>query len=150
MNAGGIIAATPAHAAALGAIHRAAFGAAGWSDQVLALQLDLPGMAGLIAPAGGMVLARAAADQAEIVTLAVLPEARRQGLGRTLLEAAMAAMAARGAATMFLEVEADNLAARALYAAAGFERLGQRKAYYGPGRDALILGRPISIYAAGA
>ena len=56
-----------------------------WSAAAIAAQLALPGTFGLIDPAGGMVLARVAADEAEILALAVAPPARRQGRGAALL-----------------------------------------------------------------
>jgi ribosomal-protein-alanine N-acetyltransferase len=92
----------------------------------------------------GFVLARVAGGEAEILTLAVTPEARGQGLGRALLVAA--AGHAAGAENIFLEVGADNPAALALYAGLGFVRVGQRKAYY-QGKDALVLkaGLPLSL-----
>ena len=45
----------------------------------------------------------------------------------------------RGAAAMFLEVATSNIGAAALYRAAGFADAGQRRNYYGTGRDALLL-----------
>ena len=109
-----IEAAGPAHAVALAAIHRAAFPPAeAWSADVMALQLGMAGAYGLIQPNGGMVLARVAADEAEILTLAVAASARRQGLGRCLLLAAMDEARRRGAAAIFLEVGVANRAARA-------------------------------------
>lgn len=91
----------------------------------------------------GFVLARAAADEAEILTLAVRPAARGKGLGRALLQAAIQKAKALGATTMFLEVGADNPAALALYAGLGFTKVGARKAYY-EGRDALVLRLPLA------
>jgi ribosomal-protein-alanine N-acetyltransferase len=82
------------------------------------------------------------------LTLAVAPEARRRGLGRALLDAGLAAAAASGAEAMFLEVAADNAAALALYAGAGFDRVGLRRGYYprvaGSAADALTLRRALS------
>ncbi len=89
------------------------------------------------------MLARAAADEAEILTLAVRPEARGKGLGRALLQAAINQARTLGAATMFLEVGADNPHALALYAGLGFAKVGARKAYY-DGRDALVLRLPLA------
>ena len=86
----------------------------------------------------GFILARAAGGEAEILTLAVAPAVRGQGLGRALLAAAARHAQTLGAANMFLEVGVDNPPALALYAGQGFVRVGQRKAYYGGG-DALIL-----------
>jgi [ribosomal protein S18]-alanine N-acetyltransferase len=135
-----MIAAGPQHAVALASIHGAAFwpGAA-WGVDAITLQLGLPGAFGFLDGRGGMILGRAAAGEAEILTLAVLPAARRQGLGRALLAAALAEAGARGAGEMFLEVAAGNAAARALYAAAGFTPVGRRPAYYPDGQDALVL-----------
>jgi len=70
--------------------------------------------------------------------LAVAPAARGQGLGRALLQAAIAWAKAQGAEAVFLEVGTDNPHALALYAGLGFAKVGMRKAYYA-GRDALVL-----------
>jgi ribosomal-protein-alanine N-acetyltransferase len=69
--------------------------------------------------------------------------ARRRGLGRALLDAAIVEARARGARTMFLEVAAGNAAGRALYAGAGFVESGRRVRYYADGDDALLLSRPL-------
>lgn len=135
-----MICAQPSHAEALAAIHAAAFPPAEtWDAPGFARQLGLPGVFGLIDTEGGLVLARVAADEAEILTLAVAPSARRHGLGAALLRAAMREASARGASTMFLEVSADNEAAEALYAAAGFRPVGRRSRYYPDGDDAMVL-----------
>jgi ribosomal-protein-alanine N-acetyltransferase len=86
----------------------------------------------------GFILARVAAGEAEILTLAVAPGMRGRGLGRILLVAAAGHAQSLGAAAMFLEVGVDNPPALALYAGQGFVRVGRRKAYYGGG-DALIM-----------
>ncbi len=131
---------TAAHAEALAAIHQAAFPPDEvWSATVISLHVGLPGGFGFIDPRGGMVLARTVMDEAEILTLAVLPEARRQGLGRDLLQAAMRGAAETDARTMFLEVAEENTAARALYARCGFTEIGRRKRYYANGDDALVM-----------
>lgn len=133
-------AATVAHAALLAEIHAAAFPAAeSWSRDVIALQLELPTTFALLHPAGGFVMARTVVDEAEILTLAVMPTHRRQGLGRLLLGAAMTRAAVLGAAAMFLEVATTNHAARGLYEAMGFVKAGHRRRYYADGTDALIL-----------
>lgn len=137
----------PAHAAAMAAIHAAAFPRSEtWGAEAIAAQLALPTTFGLLAPAGGMVLARAIAEQAEILTLAVIPAARRRGVGRALLDAAAREASRRGAHTMFLEVSSANAAARSLYAAAGFAEMGRRARYYSDGTDALILSAPLSPF----
>lgn len=129
----------------MAAIHAAAFPPRdAWGPDAIQLQLALPGVAGWVHDAGGMILARVAADEMEVLTLAVAPAARRRGLGRALLAAAQAWGAAQGAAVAFLEVAEDNTAARALYAAAGFVAAGRRPRYYANGADALVLRRVLS------
>jgi ribosomal-protein-alanine N-acetyltransferase len=91
--------------------------------------------------ADGFILVREAAGEAEILTLAVAPRARRQGLGRALVDAAIARL---GPAELFLEVAADNHAAIALYQQAGFAQAGVRRGYYARSNgaeDGLILKR---------
>ncbi|MGG5886933.1 GNAT family N-acetyltransferase [Falsiroseomonas sp. HC035] len=132
-------------AAAAAALHARAFppGEA-WGVQAITLMLEMPGCFGILRRDAGFVLARVAADEAEILTLAVVPEARRAGLGGALLAEAMAAAVLRGAGTMFLEVSETNRAARALYRAGGFTEVGRRPRYYADGSDALVLRRALS------
>jgi ribosomal-protein-alanine N-acetyltransferase len=126
-----------------------------WSAEDIAALLAAPGGyamlvkdAGDAAPVLGFLLARAIAGEAEILTLAVDPSHRRQGLARALLEASVAAAVSAGAEAMFLEVAADNAAAVGLYQSAGFERVGSRRGYYArPGAaavDALVLRRALN------
>jgi ribosomal-protein-alanine N-acetyltransferase len=130
----------PAHADALAAIHGTAFRATeAWSSAVIDSQLAQPGCFALLDAAGGMLLARITADEAEILTLAVAPAARRRGVGAALVDRAMQRAAAAGAGAMFLEVASGNQAARALYERAGFIRVGRRARYYPNGGDALVL-----------
>lgn len=125
-------------------LHAAAFPpGARWGADAMALQLGLPGAFGWIAPAGGMVLARTAADEAEVLTLAVDPGARRRGVGRMLLAQALETAGERGAGAMFLEVATANAPARALYIQAGFVAVGRRPGYYAGGGEALVLRRPL-------
>lgn len=92
----------------------------------------------------GYVFARFAADEGEIMNLAVHPDFRRQGVGRQLLEAAMQAARAAGAAKVFLEVRVSNQVAQAFYAQMGFQPVGYRRGYYErPREDALILCCPL-------
>ena len=79
----------------------------------------------------GFILARAVGDEAEILTLAVTPRARRRGFGRLLIRAAAHHAQKRGVHSLFLEVSADNIAAHTLYQGQGFIAVGRRKAYYG-------------------
>ncbi len=137
-----MIATAPEDAPALAALHASAFPPAeAWGPDAIRLMLEMPGAFGLHLPGQGFVLARVAADEAEILTLAVVPAARRQGQGAALLAAAMAGAAARGADAMFLEVSERNAAASALYAAAGFAEIGRRRRYYADRADALVLRR---------
>ena len=139
----GLIPAGIVHAELLAGMHRICF-AEPWSPTSMAEVLALAGTEGLIAVDGpslspaarppgpaGLVLWRRIFDEAEILTIAVLPPWRRQGLGGRLLDAAMAAAGAAGARTMFLEAAADNVAALELYGTRGFGRVGIRKGYYG-------------------
>lgn len=131
-------------AALLAALHAEAFPPAErWGPQAIALLLDLPGHVALLARRGeaplGFVIGRVAADQAEVLTLAVRPEARQAGIGRALMQWLAAELARRGAAELFLEVAETNLAARALYARLGATQAGQRRAYYADGGNALVL-----------
>jgi [ribosomal protein S18]-alanine N-acetyltransferase len=80
-----------------------------------------------------------AAGEAEVLTVAVRPAARRAGLGRSLMRALVAEAAGRGAAELFLEVSETNAAARALYAGLGAAQAGRRPRYYPDGSDALVL-----------
>jgi ribosomal-protein-alanine N-acetyltransferase len=89
----------------------------------------------------GFALGRVVLDEAELLTLAVAPEARRVGHGRSLLAAFEAGAIRRGATAAFLEVAAGNAAACALYAGAGYRQVGRRRGYYGAGGDALVLSR---------
>ena len=95
----------------------------------------------------GFVLTRLAADEAEILTIAVDGALRRRGVGRALLASHMARLPALGARMLFLEVEAENAAALALYRKFGFHEVGQRRGYYRKGdgttATALVLRRDL-------
>lgn len=131
----------PVDPARLAAIHAEAF-AAPWDQAALAELLASPGVFA-VAEVEGFILIRVVVDEAEILTLAVRPSARRGGLGARLVEAAMVRAAALGAERIFLEVAESNVAARALYARSGFVEMGRRRGYYshadGSREDALTL-----------
>ncbi|MEZ5684966.1 MAG: GNAT family N-acetyltransferase [Paracoccaceae bacterium] len=97
---------------------------------------------------GGFVLGRVVADEAELLTLAVAPEARRRELGARLVAAFAAEAHARGATTGFLEVAENNAPARALYLATGWRESGRRRGYYqtpdGARIDALLMARALA------
>ena len=137
--------ATASDAPALAALHAAAFPPdQAWGAEAIGLMLAMPGAFGLWCEGAGLVLARVAAEEAEILTLAVAPAARRQGQGAALLAGAMAAARIRGAEAMFLEVAAGNAAALALYGGFGFTEVGRRRRYYPDGSDALVLRRTLT------
>jgi len=132
------------------ALHEAAGFDEPWTARAFADLLTMPGAAGCVVSANaepiGLVLWRVAADEAEILTIGILPDRRRRGTGRHLLGAAMDAAAAGGARRLFLEVAVDNAAAIGLYRALGFTDRGRRTGYYrraNGAEDALILGRDI-------
>ena len=88
----------------------------------------------------GFALALDLGGECEILALGVVPGRRRAGTGSALLAAICEEALRRGGHSVFLEVAADNAAARALYAARGFVQIGRRLNYYrrpaGPGRRA--------------
>lgn len=137
-------------AARLAALHAAAFDAP-WSEAEFAKLLANPAAFALLAADAephGFVLAWAIAGEAEILTLAVTPHARRRGIGAALMVSAMEAAMARGAESMLLEVAADNDAAQMLYARLGFVEVGRRANYYQRGEravDALVLRRALAL-----
>jgi ribosomal-protein-alanine N-acetyltransferase len=135
-------------AAALSLMHAACFPDDPWDAAVFARLLGLHGLFGHIAwlddAPVGFVLARDLGSEAEVLTLGVLPAARRRGIGRALLDAVVTQMARRHGHSLVLEVAADNMAARRLYEAMGFVRVGARPCYYRRGQtaiDALVLRR---------
>lgn len=108
--------------------HAEAF-AAPWTAQAFA---DLLAQAGVfvLGDDDGFVLIRVVVDEAEMLTLAVRPSARRRGLGAALTRAGAAAAGSMGAERLFLEVAEDNVAARGLYQGLGFATIGRRRGYY--------------------
>lgn len=133
----------------LAALHATAFTEAPrpWSAAEFAGLLADPAVLLATDPAG-FALGRVAGPEAELLTLAVAPDARRRGLGAALLARLCRAAADAGAEEMLLEVAEPNVAARALYARAGFAEVGRRPRYYTrtgcPGIDALVLRLPLA------
>lgn len=87
------------------------------------------------APAAGFALSRGAADEEELLLLAVGPEHRGRGVGGALLELYIAQARVRGVARLFLEMR-DGNPAESLYRRHGFERVGRRRHYYRRGSQA--------------
>lgn len=147
----GLVSAGAVHGAVMAALHATAFPPKErWGADALVLQLMLPGAFASLAlchdnSPGGFVMARVVADEAEILTLAVHPDHRRQGLATRLLHDAEIRAELAGATSMFLEVAASNTAGQALYAGRGYHQVGLRRGYYGLGLDALVLRRPLGV-----
>ncbi|MFY9971139.1 MAG: ribosomal protein S18-alanine N-acetyltransferase [Roseiarcus sp.] len=95
----------------------------------------------------GFVLSRIAADEAEILTIAVEPALRGRGVGRALLSESLRQAANAGAKSMFLEVDVNNAPALALYARFGFVKVGERVGYYrlkgGLRATAIVMRKPL-------
>jgi ribosomal-protein-alanine N-acetyltransferase len=135
------------HAAVLAAIHAASLaavtprGSGGevWGASAFEAQLSMHGVVALLDRRGGVALARVTADEAELLTIAVIPSARRRGIARALLLAEMRIANDLGARQMFLEVAVDNRNGLALYRSLGFDDVGRRRAYYANGQDACVM-----------
>ena len=128
----------PDEAEALAEIHRDAFRRTWNAHDFIALMVD-PSVFALAVrvkpPFGarrlaGFVLVRFAADEAEILTIAVHSRYRRQGYGRLLMEDVQRRLYREGIASLFLEVDRTNRAAVRLYRSLGFEVAGERRNYY--------------------
>lgn len=122
-----------------------------WSAGSFEEFLATPGAAALVATVEGepvgFIVYRVGADEGEVVTIGVRPDRRLAGAGRALLDAALDAMKTAGATCCFLEAAADNAPAQALYARAGFRRVGSRPDYYrgaGGRVDADVLRRDLT------
>lgn len=136
-----LVAAGAADAGLIAALHRQCFSDPWRVDGVRDL-LAGPSAFALVAwPAGpdgdplpgapaGFGVARAAADEGEIMALGVCAAARRRGSGRRLLDGLVGGLARRGARLAFLEVAEDNAPALSLYRACGFAVVGRREGYY--------------------
>ncbi len=131
-------------------LHREAFAPRGerpWTRQELGELLASPGVTGSVIQSDGQdigfALWRIAADEAELLTLAVDGAHRRRGAGRVLLQTAIDGARAGGAHSLFLEVDIGNQPARALYQQLAFEIVGRRPSYYQRGEgisaEALVM-----------
>jgi [ribosomal protein S18]-alanine N-acetyltransferase len=96
----------------------------------------------------GFAVSRMAADEAELLTIAIDKTQRGRGLSRDLLLTHLGHLAGRGVRKVFLEVEENNQPARRLYDWAGFEVVGRRERYYqqagGEDLNALLMRRDLS------
>lgn len=132
----------------MAAIHAASFTLPPpWAAAEIAATLASPG-AFVLREDQGFLIGRVILDEAELLTLAVAPAARRHGIGARLLAAFHARARDLGALSAFLEVAAGNAPAQALYRGAGWAQAGRRARYYhsADGQqhdDALILRRAL-------
>lgn len=122
----------------LARLHASAFADA-WSAEDIGKLIKAETSHALVASLRGMVvgfvLANCAGGEAEIYTLAVLPQCRRRGIGRNLMTKAIDWARASGANEMFLEVAEDNDPALSLYRNMGFVAVGRRENYYPAAKD---------------
>lgn len=140
--------ASPRDAAALSSIHIASFNR-GWgehefeqllTDRNVVVERLVSGRKSI-----GFILSRRAADEAEILSVAMAPAWRGRGHSRPMLDLHLRRLAGVGCRAVFLEVEENNTPARKLYARAGFREVGKRPGYYAQsgGKAALVLRRDL-------
>lgn len=140
-----IRAAAAADGDAVARLERAAFGEASWGAASVLDGLNRIDTKTLVAlPAEGaapvgFVMWRLIAEEAELLTLGVANDYRRQGVARALIDQVVADCEALSIERLFLEVDQGNAAAAGLYKSAGFERIGVRKRYYRNGADAWVM-----------
>ena len=96
----------------------------------------------IVGYAGVMVVASGV--DADVLTVAVLPEARRQGIARHFMESLEKWAQMRVSPSMMLEVGVDNTSAIALYQSLGYSIINTRKNYYGPGLEAHVMRKELS------
>jgi [ribosomal protein S18]-alanine N-acetyltransferase len=143
--------ATARDAAAIATLHAASF-RRGWSEhEVETLLLDRAVIAHRVTIANkvtGFIMSRKAADEAEILSVAVNARQRGRRLARSLLTLHLRRLAGMGARTVFLEVDENNAPALRLYDRAGFREVGRRPNYYpatgGKTATALVLRRDLT------
>jgi len=147
--------ATPEDLGAIMALERASFPTDAWSEAMMAAELASPhGVyvvdeeAGRIVGYGGVRAVEGSSD-GDIQTIAIAEQARGRGRGRALLRALLETAIDRGAREMFLDVRADNPAARSLYDSEGFVEVGRRARYYQPDDvDAVVMRLDLRGWAA--
>ncbi len=138
-------------AARLSQLHRASFHR-GWAtdefEQILIERNSLAHRLRLEQKTIGFIVSRIAADEAEILSVAVASAYRGRGYSRELLRTHLGHLAGRGLRTVFLEVEENNRPARSLYQRAGFRVVGRRERYYkdagGQQLNAVVMQRDLS------
>lgn len=139
--------ARPADAAAIAAVHGVSFQRGWGEDEVHRLLIERNVVAHRATHGRklvGFILSRCAANEAEILSVAVAPAWRGRKLSRALLDLHLRRLAGLGTRAVFLEVDKNNAPARALYKRAGFREAGQRQGYYAGGGAALVLRRDLA------
>ncbi len=143
-----VVTMTRAHIDALMLHEHAMFGTEAWSAASYRAELADSGSRYYVVaenPDGellGWAGVLVAADTSEILTVGVIPQARRRGIAAMLVHALLDEARRRGAVEVFLEVRVENEAARSLYAREGFAEVGVRRGYYDSGRvDAVVMRR---------
>lgn len=125
--------ASRSHARALSEIHKGCF-RKGWSHIEFESFFERAGVFAAIAYAGqkpvGFVLCWVIEEQCDLLSMGVLEDYRRDGVGQMLLDFALDNARSLDAKFMMLEVNINNTAAQTLYETQGFERFSVRKGYY--------------------
>ena len=135
---------TTLHAELLAALHAQCFEKK-WDKNAFQSLLTLPTTVGLVNESA-FILCSVCGDEAEILTIGVLPFARKKGIAYALLEEMQSFLKRKGVDTFFLDVNEKNEAARHLYDKFGFKQVGIRKGYYSEKNqkfDALLLKKQI-------
>jgi ribosomal-protein-alanine N-acetyltransferase len=135
----------------LAQLHRASFHRGWGTDEFEQILIERNALAHRLRRGNrtiGFIVSRIAADEAEILSVAIAAKYRGQGYSRDLLRTHLGHLAGHGLKTVFLEVEENNRPARSLYARAGFRVVGQRERYYkdagGEQLNAVVMRRDLS------
>lgn len=129
-----IVKASMIHTEIISSLHSACFKEF-WNEKSISEILNMAGVIGFIISTGnekpeGFILLRAMADEAEIISIGVIPTARKKGLASALLKKSIESAAVRDATKIFIEVAENNKAAIAFYETFGFKIVGKRPGYY--------------------
>ena len=129
-----VVEANLCHAGIIAVLHKDCFEET-WNEESICEILKMAGAIGFLIWAKntrpqGFILLRVAADEAEIISIGIVPEARQKGLAGILLQEAIKRVLVSNATKMLFEVAENNVAARAFYEKFGFQVVGRRSGYY--------------------